>query len=149
MNPPSAVTRPSRPPAGTPNIRTVAWATMIGTAIEWYDFFTYGIAAALVFNTLFFPADTSPLVGTLLAFSTYAVGFAARPIGGVVFAHFGDKVGRKSMLVLSLLLMGGSTFCIGLLPGYSTWGAAAPLLLVALRVVQGFGVGGEWGARPP
>ncbi|MEU5608675.1 MFS transporter [Streptomyces sparsogenes] len=146
MKPSSTVTPHSRPPAGTPNIRTVAWATMIGTAIEWYDFFTYGIAAALVFNKLFFPADTSPLVGTLLAFSTYAVGFAARPIGGVVFAHYGDRIGRKSMLVLSLLLMGGSTFCIGLLPGYPAWGVAAPLLLVTLRVVQGFGVGGEWGA---
>ncbi|CDR14617.1 MFS transporter [Streptomyces iranensis] len=146
MNPPSAVTPPSPPTADTPNIRTVAWATMIGTAIEWYDFFTYGIAAALVFNTLFFPAGTSPVVGTLLAFSTYAVGFAARPVGGVVFAHYGDKIGRKSMLVVSLLLMGGSTFCIGLLPGFPTLGVAAPLLLVALRIVQGFGVGGEWGA---
>ncbi|MGP3991954.1 MFS transporter [Streptomyces sp. 3N207] len=147
MTLPSSTTPASPSPgAAATSMRRVAWATMIGTAIEWYDFFTYGIAAALVFNTLFFPVGTSPVVGTLLAFSTYAVGFAARPLGGIVFAHYGDKVGRKSMLVLSLLLMGGSTFCIGLLPGYPTWGVAAPLLLVFLRIVQGFGVGGEWGA---
>ncbi|GAA0522937.1 MFS transporter [Saccharopolyspora subtropica] len=137
----------SETPAAPPSrIRTVAWATMIGTAIEWYDFFIYGIATALVFNTLFFPDSTSPFVGTLLAFSTYAVGFACRPVGGIVFAHYGDKLGRKSMLVLSLALMGGATFAIGLLPGYDSIGIAAPLLLVALRMIQGFGVGGEWGA---
>ncbi|MGP4019122.1 MFS transporter [Saccharopolyspora sp. 5N708] len=135
-------TQPS-PPA---NIRTVAWATMVGTAIEWYDFFIYGTAAALVFNTLFFPTSASPLIGTLLAFSTYAVGFAFRPIGGIVFAHYGDKIGRKSMLVLSLSLMGAATFLIGLLPSFQSIGIAAPILLVLLRMIQGIGVGGEWGA---
>ncbi|WP_028923358.1 MFS transporter [Pseudonocardia acaciae] len=123
----------------------VAWATLIGTSIEWYDFFAYGVAAALVFNKQFFP-NVSPLMGTLLAFSTYGVGFVARPVGGVVFAHYGDRVGRKSMLVLTLLLMGGGTFCVGLLPGYASIGIAAPILLVALRIVQGIGLGGEWGA---
>lgn len=123
----------------------VAWATLIGTSIEWYDFFAYGVAAALVFNKQFFP-NVSPLIGTLLAFSTYGVGFAARPVGGVVFAHFGDRVGRKAMLVLTLLLMGGGTFLIGVLPGFAAIGFAAPVLLVLLRILQGVGVGGEWGA---
>ena len=95
--------------------RKVVVASLIGTTIEWYDFFLFGVAAALIFNELFFP-DFEPLVGTLLAFSTYAIGFVARPIGGIVFGHFGDKVGRKSMLVLSLGIMGAATFCIGLLP---------------------------------
>ncbi|MCI2417816.1 MHS family MFS transporter [Saccharopolyspora sp. K220] len=133
----------SNRPAST---RTVAWATMIGTAIEWYDFFIYGTAAALVFNTLFFPTGATPLIGTLLAFSTYAVGFAFRPIGGIVFAHYGDRIGRKSMLVLSLSLMGAATFLIGLLPTFQSIGIAAPILLVLLRMIQGIGVGGEWGA---
>jgi metabolite-proton symporter len=131
------------PPANS--LSKVAWATLTGTSIEWYDFFAYGSAAALVFNKLFFPHAT-PLIGTLLAFATYGVGFAARPVGGVVFAHFGDKVGRKSMLVLTVLLMGGGTVCIGLLPGYDSIGVAAPLLLVLLRIIQGIGIGGEWGA---
>ena len=117
---------------------------MIGTTIEWYDFFLYASAAALVFNKLFFPTS-DPLTGTLLAFTTYAIGFVARPIGGLVFGHFGDKVGRKKLLVVALLMMGGATFAIGLLPTYATIGAAAPLLLVLLRLVQGFALGGEWG----
>ncbi|GAA5157815.1 MFS transporter [Pseudonocardia eucalypti] len=130
----------------TPNsTRKVALATLVGTSIEWYDFFVYGAAAALVFGKLFFPT-VSPLTGTLLALSTFGVGFVARPVGGVVFAHFGDKIGRKSMLVLSVLLMGGGTFVIGLLPTYATIGAAAPVLLVVLRFIQGIGLGGEWGA---
>ncbi|WP_326793157.1 MHS family MFS transporter [Streptomyces sp. NBC_00841] len=115
-----------------------------GSAIEWFDFFIYGTAAALVFNRLFFPA-TDPLVGTLLAFTTFAIGFVARPLGGIVFGHFGDWVGRKPALVTALFLMGGSTTLIGLLPTYDTIGVAAPVLLVLLRLVQGIAVGGQWG----
>ncbi|MFE6388890.1 MULTISPECIES: MFS transporter [Nocardiopsis] len=122
----------------------VVTASLIGTTIEWYDFFLYGSAAALVFNHVFFP-ESDPLVGTMLAFTTYAVGFVARPLGGLVFGHFGDRIGRKQLLVISLLLMGGSTFAIGLLPTYAVIGVAAPLLLTLLRVVQGFALGGEWG----
>src|SRR6476619_8122896 len=125
-------------------LRRVIAASLIGTTIEWYDFFLYGSAAALVFNKLFFP-KFDPLVGTLLAFATYAVGFVARPVGGVVFGHYGDRIGRKAMLSLTLLLMGVATFCIGLLPTYTTIGPWAPVLLVILRMLQGFGVGGEWG----
>jgi metabolite-proton symporter len=124
--------------------RQVALASLIGTSIEWYDFFIYGTAAALVFNLLFFP-DFDPLTGTLLAFSTFTVGFVARPIGGVIFGHFGDRIGRKAMLVVTLLIMGFATFLIGCLPTYGTIGAAAPLLLVVLRLVQGLALGGEWG----
>lgn len=131
------------PPPPTHLPRIVA-ASLIGTTIEWYDFFLYGSAAALVFNKLFFPGS-DPLVGTLLSFLTYAVGFAARPIGALVFGHFGDRVGRKKLLVLSLLMMGGATFSIGLLPTHATVGSAAPVLLTALRLVQGFALGGEWG----
>jgi metabolite-proton symporter len=126
------------------SITQVAVASFIGTAIEWYDFFLYGTAAALIFNRLFFPTF-DPLVGTLAAFGTYAVGFIARPLGGVIFGHYGDKLGRKSMLSLTLLLMGTATFCIGLLPTYSTLGVWAAILLILMRVLQGFGVGGEWG----
>jgi MHS family shikimate/dehydroshikimate transporter-like MFS transporter len=122
----------------------VAFASFIGTSIEWYDFFLYGTAAALVFGRLFFP-DTDALTGTLLAFATFSVGFVARPVGGIVFGHYGDRVGRKTMLVLSLLIMGGATFLIVLIPTYAAIGAAAPLLLVSLRFLQGFAVGGEWG----
>jgi metabolite-proton symporter len=126
------------------SLARIVSASLVGTTIEWYDFFLYGSAAALVFNTVFFPT-TDPLTGTLLAFSTYAIGFAARPIGGLVFGHFGDKVGRKKLLVISLLMMGLATFAIGLLPSYAAVGAAAPLLLTFLRLVQGFALGGEWG----
>jgi len=126
------------------SIQIVALASLIGTTIEWYDFFLYNTAAALVFNKLFFPTF-DPFVGTLLAFSTYAVGFAARPIGGIVIGHYGDRVGRKSMLVLTLIMMGVATATIGLLPTYNTIGVWAPITLVLLRVVQGFGVGGQWG----
>ncbi len=122
----------------------IVGASLIGTTIEWYDFFLYSSAAALVFNKLFFP-NTDPLTGTLLAFLTYAIGFLARPIGGLVFGHFGDRVGRKKLLVLSLLLMGGSTFAMGLLPTYAAIGVGAPILLTLLRLVQGFALGGEWG----
>jgi metabolite-proton symporter len=126
------------------SIRKVVVASLIGTSLEWYDFFLYGSAAALVFNKLFFP-DADPLTGTLLAFATSATGFIARPIGGVVFGHYGDKVGRKTVLVVTLLVMGIATFLIGLLPTYEAIGVAAPILLVVLRFVQGLGLGGEWG----
>jgi metabolite-proton symporter len=126
------------------SIRTVAFASLIGTTIEWYDFFLYGTAAALVFNRLFFP-NVDPLTGTLAAYGTYAVGFVARPLGGVVIGHYGDKIGRKSMLVLTLLIMGVATFLIGLLPTYAQIGPWAAVALVLLRLAQGFGVGGEWG----
>ncbi|MFB8771722.1 MFS transporter [Streptomyces broussonetiae] len=125
-------------------IGRIVGASLIGTTIEWYDFFLYGSAAALVFNTLFFPT-ADPLVGTLIAFITYAIGFVARPLGGVVFGHFGDKIGRKKLLVVSLLMMGGATFAMGLLPTYDTIGIGAPILLTVLRLVQGFALGGEWG----
>jgi MFS transporter, MHS family, shikimate and dehydroshikimate transport protein len=128
----------------TSSIRQVALASFIGTAIEWYDFFLYGTAAALIFGELFFP-EFSSTAGTLAAFSTYAVGFAARPLGGIVFGHYGDKIGRKAMLVLSLLIMGISTALIGLLPTFESIGVLAPILLVVLRFCQGIGVGGEWG----
>lgn len=122
----------------------VATASLIGTAIEWYDFFLYGTAAALIFNKLFFPTF-DPWIGTLLAFATYALGFVARPLGGVVFGHFGDTIGRKTMLYLTLFIMGVATAVIGLLPTYETVGAWAAVLLVACRLIQGFGLGGEWG----
>lgn len=134
----------SRAPAYPDSIRRVVVASFIGTAIEWYDFFLYGTAAALVFNRLFFP-NFSPLAGTMAAFATYAVGFFARPLGGIIFGHFGDRVGRKSMLVTTLVMMGLATFFIGVLPTYEQAGVIAPLLLVLLRIVQGLGVGGEWG----
>ncbi|MDA3630124.1 MFS transporter [Saccharopolyspora oryzae] len=130
-------------PARSSTARVVV-ASLVGTTVEWYDFFLYGSAAALVFNKLFFPAH-DPLVGTMLAFITYAVGFVARPLGGLVFGHYGDRLGRKKLLVLSLIMMGGATFLIGLLPTYQAVGVAAPLLLTALRLVQGFAIGGEWG----
>jgi metabolite-proton symporter len=123
--------------------RRVALASAVGTTIEWYDFFIYGTAAALVFGPQFF-SSASPLVGTLAAYATFAVGFVARPLGGIVMGHFGDRIGRKSMLVWSLMLMGAATFGIGLLPTYAQIGAWAPLLLVLLRFAQGFALGGEW-----
>src|SRR5262245_16283423 len=127
-----------------PSHVTVATASLIGTAIEWYDFFLYGTAAALIFNKLFFPTF-DPMVGTLLAFATYALGFVARPLGGLVFGHYGDKIGRKTMLYLTLLIMGVATAVIGLLPTYQTAGIWAAILLVSCRLLQGFGLGGEWG----
>jgi MFS transporter, MHS family, shikimate and dehydroshikimate transport protein len=128
----------------TQSLRQVALASFIGTTIEWYDFFLYGTAAALIFNDLFFP-NAAPTIGTLAAFATFGVGFAARPIGGIIFGHYGDRVGRKSMLVISLLIMGLATTAIGILPSYASIGIAAPILLVVLRMAQGIGVGGEWG----
>lgn len=139
--PRTAEHQPGPPPA---SIRKVIIASVIGTSLEWYDFFIYGTAAALVFNKLFFP-EFEPLLGTLLAFTTYAVGFIARPLGGVVFGHFGDKLGRKNVLVVTLLLMGIATFLIGVLPTHDQVGVWAPVLLVSLRFLQGLGLGGEWG----
>jgi MFS family permease len=120
-------------------------ASTIGTAIEWYDFFLYGTVAALVFPKLFFPTKTDPVVATLLSLSTILVGFIARPIGGALFGHLGDRIGRKSTLVATLLLMGISTFVIGFMPGYASIGLLAPLIVSILRFLQGLGVGGEWG----
>jgi MHS family shikimate/dehydroshikimate transporter-like MFS transporter len=134
----NANVRPATP------IARVVFASFIGTSVEWYDFFLYGTAAALVFNKLFFPA-LDPLAGTMASLATYAVGFFARPLGGIVFGHYGDKIGRKSMLVTTLLMMGLSTFLIGALPTYDQIGVLAPVALVGLRFVQGLGVGGEWG----
>ena len=126
------------------HVRRVVLASLIGATIEWYDFFLYGVVAGIVLNKLYFPTS-DPVVSTLLAYATFAVGFVARPLGGVIFGHFGDKIGRKSMLVITLMLMGVATFLIGLVPSYAQIGLAAPLLLLFLRVVQGIGLGGEWG----
>jgi metabolite-proton symporter len=133
----------TRPQKDTNIVRVVA-ASMAGTTVEWYDFFLYGVAAAVVFPTVFFPT-ADPTTGTLSSLATFAIGFVARPVGGLVFGHFGDRIGRKKLLVVSLLLMGVSTFAIGLLPGYATIGLLAPTLLVLLRLIQGFALGGEWG----
>ncbi len=140
--PPTDPTSTAPPPRGY--LARVMAASVSGTVVEWYDFFLYGSAAALVFNKVFFPTS-DPLVGTMLAFLTYALGFVARPLGGVVFGHFGDRLGRKRLLMISLLLMGGGTVLIGLLPTYHTLGLGAAGLLTLLRLVQGFAVGGEWG----
>ncbi|WP_037358027.1 MFS transporter [Amycolatopsis orientalis] len=129
-------------PAG--RIRRVALASAVGTTIEWYDYFAYSTATALVFNKLFFPS-LSPASGTLAAFATLGVGFVARPLGGIVWGHFGDRVGRKAMLVASLVLMGLATAGVGVLPTYPQAGVLAPVLLVVLRVLQGISAGGEWG----
>ncbi|MGW2345481.1 MFS transporter [Streptomyces sp. NPDC001661] len=134
-------TVPATPPTG---MRRIATASFIGTAIEFYDYYIYGTAAALVLNEAFFP-ELSEAAGTLATLSTFAVGFAARPLGAAIFGHFGDRVGRKAVLVVSLLMMGLSTGLIGLLPGYDTLGVLAPILLVLLRLIQGLGLGGEWG----
>ncbi len=124
--------------------RRAVVASTVGTTIEWYDFFLYGTAAALVFPKIFFPGN-SQFAGVLASFSTLFVGFAARPVGAAIFGHFGDRVGRKTTLVTTLILMGVATFCIGLLPGQASIGITAPILLVLLRIAQGIGVGGEWG----
>jgi MHS family shikimate/dehydroshikimate transporter-like MFS transporter len=126
------------------SLRKVVTASVIGATIEWYDFFLYGVVAGIVFNKLYFPSD-DPLVSTMLAYGTFAVGFITRPLGGVIFGHFGDKIGRKSMLVMTMMIMGVATFLIGLVPTYDTIGVWAPILLLLLRVFQGIGLGGEWG----
>jgi MFS transporter, MHS family, shikimate and dehydroshikimate transport protein len=126
------------------SMRTVVAASAIGTTIEWYDFLIYATAASLVLNKLFFPTE-DPLVGTLISISTVGVGFFARPIGAIILSHFGDRLGRKSMLILTLVSMGVATTLIGILPTYASIGIAAPILLVACRLMQGIAVGGEWG----
>jgi len=124
-------------------MRRLALASMVGTSLEWYEFVIYNSMAALIFNKLFFPSF-DPIVGTILAFSTYAVGYISRPIGGIIFGRLGDKLGRRAVLVYTLALMGVTTLCMGLLPTYASVGVAAPLLLVALRTLQGIALGGEW-----
>jgi MFS family permease len=125
-------------------MRRVLFSSFLGSAVEFYDFLLYGTAAALVFGQLFF-SDLTPVVATIASFATLAVGYIVRPLGGVVFGHFGDRIGRKSMLVLTMTIMGGASFAIGLLPTYQTIGLLAPVLLILLRLIQGFAVGGEWG----
>jgi metabolite-proton symporter len=125
-------------------LRTVVLSSLVGTSVEWYDFFLYGTAAGIVFPKLFFPGS-DPAVGTLLAFATFAVGFVARPVGGLIFGHIGDRIGRKNTLVATMLIMGVATFLIGVIPTYAAIGITAPIVLVALRVAQGIAVGGEWG----
>jgi len=120
----------------------IVGASVIGTMVEWYDFLLYGTAAALVFNKLFFPSF-DPFVGTLAAFGSYAVGFVARPLGGAIFGHFGDKIGRKTMLMLTMMIMGAGTFLIRCLPTYKQIGVWAPITLISLRLFQGIGIGGE------
>ena len=127
------------------NMRKVAMTSLAGTSIEWYDFFLYGTAAAIIFPKAFFPQDLPPMVLLIISFSTFAVGFIARPLGGLIFGHFGDQIGRKKTLVVALMMMGVATTLIGFLPTYATIGIAAPLLLVALRFVQGLAIGGQWG----
>lgn len=138
-----ALTAPAKDVGGS-KMSAIIFASSIGTIMEWYDFLIYATAAALVFNKLFFP-NFDALAGTLAALGTYAVGFLARPLGGALFGHFGDRLGRKSMLIVTLLTMGITTFVIGLLPTYASIGIFAPILLIILRIVQGIGLGGEWG----
>ncbi len=130
--------------AAPSKLRHIVVASVLGTTVEWYDFLIYGMGAALVFNKLFFPTF-DPLVGTLAAFGSYAVGFVARPLGGAIFGHYGDRLGRKAMLTTTMIIMGGGTFLIGLLPTYGQIGILAPVLLIFLRLLQGIGIGGEWG----
>jgi len=134
----------SKTDGATASISSIALASAIGTTIEWYDFFLYNTMTALVLNKLFFP-NADILISTLLAYVTSFVGFLSRPIGGVIFGHYGDRIGRKTVLILTVLIMGVATFLIGLLPTYATAGAWAPIMLLALRIFQGIGIGGEWG----
>ena len=127
------------------NMRRVAMTSLAGTSIEWYDFFLYGTAAAVIFPKAFFPQDLPTMVLLIISFSTLAVGFLARPLGGIIFGHFGDRIGRKRTLVVALMMMGVATTLIGFLPTYASIGIAAPLLLVALRFIQGLAIGGQWG----
>src|ERR1700704_2601386 len=131
-------------PDDAANLRRIVWSSVIGTAVEWYDFLIYGAATALVFNKIFFAAG-NPALATIAAFGTYAVGFLARPLGAAIFGHYGDRVGRKAMLAVTIIVMGLGTFLIGLLPTYQQIGIAAPVLLIGLRFLQGIGLGGEWG----
>jgi MFS transporter, MHS family, shikimate and dehydroshikimate transport protein len=131
-------------PAPAGSLKRIVAAALVGATIEWYDFFLYGVVAGIVLNKLYFPTS-DPLVSTLLAYATFALGFVTRPLGGVIFGHFGDRIGRKSMLVVTLMVMGCATFLIGFVPTYAQIGVAAPILLLVLRIVQGIGLGGEWG----
>src|ERR1700724_2025582 len=133
-----------RIPDSAAGLRRILWSSVIGTAVEWYDFLIYGAATALVFNKIFFAAGDAAMA-TIAAFGTYAVGFLARPLGAAIFGHFGDRVGRKAMLAITIIVMGLGTFLIGLLPTFQQIGVAAPVLLVVLRFLQGIGLGGEWG----
>ncbi len=139
-------TRPDEATASLSRARRSALGSFAGAVVDWYDFLLYGITAALVFNREFFP-QVSPAMGTLAAFATFGVGFLFRPLGGVIFGHFGDLLGRKRMLMLTVWMMGIATALIGVLPSFSTIGWWAPMLLVILRAIQGFAVGGEWGER--
>ncbi|MFF2300292.1 MFS transporter [Arthrobacter sp. NPDC058127] len=132
-------------PGQRPGVLRYVVASLVGNALEWYDFFLYATASAVVFGRIFFPADTDPLVGTMAAFAGFAVGFAARPLGGIIFGHIGDRLGRKRSLVLTLSIMGISTALMGLLPSYAQVGLLAPALLIVLRILQGIAAGGEWG----
>ena len=136
--------QPQSASVGDKAIRKVVISALVGATIEWYDFFLYGVVAGIVFNKLFFPGS-DPVVSTLLAYTTFAVGFVTRPLGGLIFGHFGDKLGRKSMLIMTLMIMGVATFLIGLIPTYEQIGIWAPLLLLLMRIFQGIGLGGEWG----
>ncbi|NNG34719.1 MFS transporter [Nakamurella aerolata] len=146
-NPPAVgtVSAEAKPPAGWGKLRRIVAASMAGTVVEWYEFFVYGTAVALgVFNVVFFPGETAK-TGLIYGFSTYAIGFIARPLGGIVFGHFGDRIGRKTLLQLSILIVGVATFLMGCIPSYNSIGYAAAVILVVLRFIQGFAVGGEWG----
>ncbi|NKQ51767.1 MHS family MFS transporter [Amycolatopsis sp. K13G38] len=134
----------SSPPARTGQSRRAAIGSLVGTTLEWYDFFIYGTTASLVFGKVFFPAQHG-VVGTLAAFATFAVGFGARPLGSILFGHYGDRLGRRTVLILTLLIMGGATVLIGCIPSYGTIGVWAPILLVVCRIAQGVALGGEWG----
>lgn len=125
-------------------MRKVVIASLLGATIEWYDFFLYGVVAGIVFNKLYFPT-ADPFIGTIMAYSTFAIGYLARPLGGFIFGHYGDKLGRKRMLILTMLIMGIATMGIGLVPTYASIGIAAPIILQTLRLCQGLGLGGEWG----
>ncbi|SDG18857.1 MFS transporter [Klenkia brasiliensis] len=137
-------TSAGRPPASERTLRKIAFAALSASTLEWYDFYIYGTAAALVFGQVFFP-DVSPVIATLASFATFGVGFLFRPVGGLVFGHFGDRMGRKKLLVIAMVMMGLATTLIGLLPTYATIGAAAPVLLVVLRCIQGIAIGGQYG----
>ncbi|WP_048756495.1 MFS transporter, partial [Afipia felis] len=125
-------------------LKRVVFASLIGATVEWYDFFLYGTVAGIVFSKLYFPTG-DVFISTMLAYTTFAVGFIARPLGGVIFGHFGDRIGRKSMLIMTLMIMGIATLLIGLVPTYDQIGVWAPIALLILRVLQGLGLGGEWG----
>ncbi|EOC1310364.1 shikimate transporter [Cronobacter dublinensis] len=144
MDPTLITPRPDAKAPAFNRARRAAWGSFAGAVVDWFDFLLYGITAALVFNSEFFP-QISPAMGTLAAFATFGVGFLFRPLGGIVFGHFGDRLGRKRMLMMTVWLMGIATACIGILPSFETIGWWAPALLVTLRAIQGFAVGGEWG----